>query len=187
MSRPIPVLDPNGSRSERTGFIRTESIALPLSSRSRQAEGPGFTLWAGPKALVINADLPGIDLDNLQIDIIGARLVFRGTLQSLPPGGDMGRSKGRPSRFSHVVELPYRVDADRAEVQKGSGLVSIVLKKEQSASGNGQDRLESSIRSSVRRYFGENGASSDRRKEDTVILQTLDRYFEFIRGNGAAA
>jgi hypothetical protein len=99
----------------------------------------------------------------------------------------MGRAKGRPSRFSHVVELPYRVDADRAEVQKGSGLVSIVLKKEQSASGNGQDRLESSIRSSVRRYFGENGASSDRRKEEAVILQTLDRYFEFIRGNGAAA
>ncbi len=85
MSRPIPALDPLGNRAERTGFIRTESIRLPsadrrtaLSGRSGEKEEPGVTLWAGPKALFINAVFPGIDLEDLQINITGTRLVFSG-------------------------------------------------------------------------------------------------------------
>jgi hypothetical protein len=93
MSRPIPALDPRGSRAERTGFIRTEAISLPPADRPREGEDPGLTLWAGPK-----------------------------------PG--RRRARRTPTLFHHSVELPYPVDAGRAEVRKENGLISIILKKD---------------------------------------------------------
>jgi HSP20 family molecular chaperone IbpA len=191
MSRPIPALDPLGSRAERTGFIRTESIRLPSaarraapSGRSDEKEEPGVTLWAGPKALFINAVFPGIDLDDLQISITGTRLVFSGLQRLRPASGRNGRRRhqGDPMNFSHSVKLPYAVDADRAEVRKENGLISIILKKEESPARNGNARLESSIMNSMKRYFGDYGRSSDKRADEDVILQSLEKYFEYLGG-----
>jgi len=190
MSRPIPALDPLGTREERTGFIRTESIRLPSSGRRSAAPGqsgdkeePGVTLWAGPKALFINAVFPGIDLDDLQISITEKRLVFSG-----PLGADTAIKKGRrpprgtPKNFSHSVELPYPVDADRAEVRKENGLISIILKKDESPARGGNSHMESSIMNSMKRYFGDFGRSTNKRTEEDRILQSLEKYFEYIGG-----
>jgi HSP20 family molecular chaperone IbpA len=105
---------------------------LPPADRPREGEEPGITLWAGPKALIINAVFPGIDLNDLQISVTGARLVFRGPLTSNAAIKKPGRHRARrtPILFSHSVELPYPVDADRAEVRKENGLISIILKKD---------------------------------------------------------
>jgi HSP20 family molecular chaperone IbpA len=189
MSRPIPALDPLGSREERTGFIRTESIRLPSSDRRGatpvrpiEKEEPGVTLWAGPKALFINAVFPGIDLEDLQISITGKRLVFSGLQRPNRASGKNGRRRPRssPLKFSHSVELPYAVDADRAEVRKENGLISIILKKDESPARSGNGRLESSIMNSMRRYFGENGHPADPREDENRILQSLEKYFAYI-------
>jgi len=193
MSRPIPALDPRGIRAERTGFIRTESIRLPTSDRpgapsgrSGEKEEPGVTLWAGPKALFINAVFPGIDLEDLQISITGRRLVFSGPLSADIAIKKAGRRRAQrnPILFSHSVELPYPVDADRAEVRKENGLISIVLKKDDSPARGGNAHLESSIMNSMKRYFGDNGRSLDKRAEENMILQSLEKYFSYISKEG---
>jgi len=189
MSRPIPALDPLGRRAERSGFIRTESIRLPTSDRtgapsgrSGEKEEPGVTLWAGPKALFINAVFPGIDLADLQINITGRRLVFSGPLSADIAIKKAGRRRAqrKPILFSHSVELPYPVDADRAEVRKENGLISIILKKDDSPARGGNAHLESSIMNSMKRYFGDNGRSLDKRAEEDMILQSLEKYFDYL-------
>jgi HSP20 family molecular chaperone IbpA len=191
MSRPIPALDPHGSRAERTGFIRTESVRLPStdsrkapSGRSGEKEEPGITLWAGPKVLFVNAAFPGIDLEDLQIAITGNRLVFSGALSSDTATARPSRRRAQrtPTFFSHTVELPYPVDADRAEVRKENGLISIILKKEESRAHRGNGRLQSSIMNAMKRYFGDCGSSPDRRADEAVILQSLEKYFEYLGG-----
>jgi HSP20 family molecular chaperone IbpA len=195
MSRTIPALDPLGNRAERTGFIRTESIRLPSSVRlnapsgkAGEKEEPGVTLWAGPKALFINALFPGIDLEELQINITGTRLVFSGPLGSDTTITRPGRRRAQrtPLLFSHSVELPYRVDADRAEVRKENGLISIILKRAPSPAGNGNFRLESSIMNSMKRYFGDYGRSSGKHVDEDMILQSLEKYFNYISREGNA-
>ncbi len=189
MSRTIPALDPLGNRAERTGFIRTESIRLPSSVRPNAPSGkagekeePGVTLWAGPQALFINAVFPGIDLEELQINITGTRLVFSGPLSSEKAIKNPGRRRAQrtPVLFSHSVELPYRVDADRADVRKENGLISIVLKKDESPARDGNARLESSIMNSMKRYFGDYGPSSEKPADEDMILQSLEKYFNYI-------
>lgn len=189
MSRPIPALDPLGRRAERTGFVRTESVRLPSSDRpgaptgrSGEKEEPGITLWAGPRVLFINAVFPGIDLDELQVSITGTRLVFSG-----PVGSDAATTRpGRrrvlrtPTFFSHSMELPYPVDAERAEVRRENGLISIILKKKPSPAVNDNSRLESSIMNSMKRYFGGYGHSSGRQDDEDLILQSLEKYFTYI-------
>jgi len=195
MSRPIPALDPLGNRAERTGFIRTESIRLPSSVRPNAPSGkadekeePGVTLWAGPKALFINALFPGIDLKDLQISITGTRLVFSGALSPDTAITRPGRRRAQrnPLLFSHSVELPYRVDADRADVRRENGLISIILKKAPSPAGNGNFRLESSIMNSMKRYFGDYGRSSGKHADEDMILQSLEKYFNYISKEGNA-
>ncbi len=182
MSRPIPALDPRGSRAERAGFIRTESVRLPPSDRPGEREDSGITLWAGPKALIINAVFPGIDLNELQIHVTGSRLVFSGPTPPDTAIEKPGRRRVRRTSkiFSHSVALPYTVDADRAEVRKENGLISIILKKDEPVTRAGNARLESSIMNSMKRYFGESGHVQDTRVDENRILQSLDKYFEYI-------
>jgi HSP20 family molecular chaperone IbpA len=187
MSRPIPAFDPLGKRAERSGFIRTESIRLPSdrpgakTGRSNEKEDPGITLWAGPKVLLINAVFPGIELKDLQIRITGTQLVFSGPLGSDTESARSGRRRARtPILFSHSVELPYPVDADRAEVSRDNGLISIVLKKDRSPARDSNTRLESSIMKSMKRYFGQCGRSSDKQADEGMLLQSLEKYFEYI-------
>ena len=188
MSRPIPAFDPRGSRAERTGFIRTESVRLPTSDRAGEMEDSGITLWAGPKALIINAVFPGIDLNELQIHVTGSRLVFSGPSPPDTAIEKPGRRRVRRTTkiFNHSVELPYTVDAARAEVRKEKGLISITLKKDESGTRVDNARLESSIVNSMKRYFGESGPVQNTRVDEYRILQSLDKYFEYIaRGDNA--
>ncbi len=175
MDRIFPVYDPKAAPGEKTGFIRTESFADPASTRSGRREEPGFTMWAGPKAIVVNAVLPEIDSDGLKIDIQGMRLVFKGSR----------RSRNGSKSFSHAVELPYRVDADGAEVRRENGWFTIVLRKKELDSNRGNGRRTDAIPGSAKRSFGNNGSKPRNRLEEDLMMKALDRYFAFLQEKGA--
>jgi len=173
---------------EGASRIRTKSIRIAQPNESRGAETPEILLLAGVKSLFISADLRGIDLDDLQIRVRETRLIFHGTLRSgLPSGkGGIHQAKNASGTYTHVLELPYRVDADQVEVQNENGLISIILKKEESRPSS--DRTgQSSFTNSMQRFFGENGDSSDNNlKDEITILETLERYLEYHLGKGYA-
>ena len=188
MNRNAPASDPRSSGAERRGFTRTEPISLPRAEGPIGTEERGITLWAGPKVLFINALFPGIDLDTLQINIAGNRLVFSGPLYPVP-ADPMPRKRGvrrNPIPFSHVLELPYPVDSDRAEVRRENGLVSIILKKDESRVSSGNARLESSILTCMKRYFGDSCKQPQNRADEDRILRSLDKYFAYIVQGGIA-
>ena len=172
---------------EGASRIRTKSVRVVQPNGSRGSETPEIFLLAGAKSLFISADLRGIDLDDLQIRVRGTRLIFRGTLRSdLPSGkGGIHRAKSASGIFNHAIELPYPVDVDQAEVQNENGLISIILKKEEPVQYNDRDG-QSSFTNSMRRFFGENGDTSNKLKDEITILETLERYLEFHLGKGFA-
>jgi HSP20 family molecular chaperone IbpA len=174
-------IHPTGDASR----IHTKSIRIAQPNGSKGAETPEIFLLAGVKRLFISADLRGIDLDDLQIRVRETRLIFRGTLRSGLPSGKRG-IRHASGTFTHVIDLPYRVDTDQVEVQNENGLISIVLKKEDSRPSGDRGR-QSTFTNSMQRFFGENGDSSDNNLRDEItILETLERYLEYHLGKGFA-
>lgn len=172
---------------EGASHIRTKSVRLTKPNGSRGAETPEIFLWAGPGSLFISADLRDIALDDLQIRVRGTCLIFHGTLRSdLPPEkGEIHQAKKASGTFSHALDLPYEVDVDQAEVLNENGLISIVLKRKESRQYD--DRFaQSSFKTSMQRFFGGNGDSSNHLKDEISILETLERYLEYHLGKGFA-
>jgi HSP20 family protein len=172
---------------EGASRIRAKSVRIVQPSGSGGSEIPEIFLLAGSKSLFISADLRGIDSDDLQIRVKENRLTFRGTLRSNVPSGngEIHRAKSSSGVFNHVIELPYPVDVDQAEVQNENGLISIILKKEESAQCNDRDG-QSSFTNSMQRFFGEKGDTSNTLKDEITILETLERYLEYHLGKGFA-
>jgi len=187
MSRQAHSMKASIHPTEGASRIRTKSVRIVQPNGSSGSETPEIFLLAGSKSLFISADLRGIDLDDLQIRVKETRLTFRGTLRSkLPSGnGEIHRAKSSSGVFNHVIELPYPVDVDQAEVQNENGLISIILKKEESVQYNDRNG-QSSFTNSMRRFFGENGDTSNALKDEITILETLERYLEFHLGKGFA-
>jgi HSP20 family molecular chaperone IbpA len=173
---------------EGASRIRTKAIRIARPNGSKGEETPEIFLLAGSWRLFISADLRGIDLEDLQIRVRGTRLIFRGTLRSALPSeeGEIHQAKNASGTFIHVLELPYRVDADQVEVQNENGLISIILRKEESRQYSDRDR-QSSFTNSMQRIFGENGdPSNNNLKDEITILETLERYLEYHLGKGFA-
>ena len=172
---------------EGASRIRTKSVRLAKPNGSKEVENPEIFLWAGPRSLFISADLRGIDLDDLQISVKGTCLIFHGYFRSdLPPErGGIHQAKKTPETFSHVLELPYEVNVDQAEVLNENGLISIILKRMEPCQSN--DRVaQSSLTDFRRRFWGENGDSSNKLKDEIMILETLERYLEYQAGKGSS-
>ncbi len=174
-------------RTEGSSRIRTQSVRLSKPNGSRGAENPEIYLWVGSGSLFISADLRDFGLEDLQIRVQGARLIFLGTLRpDLPSAkGGIPRAKQSSSTFAHALDLPYEVNGDEAEVQNENGLISIVLKRKESGQQN--DRLaQSSFKASMKRFFGENGDAPHKLGDEITMLETLERYLDYHLGKGFA-
>lgn len=186
MSSQAPIVKESIHTIEGSDRIRTKAYHLDPPYRSKGKDAPEIILWAGPASLFISADLRGIDLNGLEIRVRGTRLIFHGELCS-----DLPSVKGRVRQvanvsetFSHVLDLPYEVDVDRAEVQNDNGLISIILKRDESSPHSNRS-AQSSVMHSMKHFFGENGDSSNRLKDELTILETLERYLAYNSGNGS--
>jgi HSP20 family molecular chaperone IbpA len=177
-------------RNEGASRIRTKSVCLKKpsgSSGSKGTENPEIYLWIGSGSLFVSADLRGFDLEDLQVRVQGARLIFLGTLRPDLASGQEGihRAKQSSTAFAHALDLPYEVNGDEADVQNENGLISIGLKRKES--GTQKDRLaQSSFKASLKRFFGENGDASHTLGDEITMLETLERYLDYHLGKGFA-
>ena len=160
-------------------------MRLAQTKSFEEEKTPEFILWAGPEYLFISADLRKIALEGLEIRLSGASLIFNGRLRSDFESENevMDHAKNAPEIFSHFLDLPYAVDADRTEVENEDGLISIILRRKNEVL---QNNLPSSFLESLRLLGGENGESSSRLEDEIMILETLDRYLEYQRGGNGA-
>lgn len=91
---------------------------------------PSLDLYETADAFILEADLPGVKADDLQIDIENNFVVLRGW-RSLDNNRDgrfhtMERSSGY---FMRRMELPERVDKDAVRVEFCEGVLRVILAK----------------------------------------------------------
>ncbi|MCX5834885.1 MAG: Hsp20 family protein [Deltaproteobacteria bacterium] len=153
---------------------RFESLLRPSAG-----DDPAVSTWVGAKAMIVTAEIPGAEPDNVDITVDGKRLILKKNDNGRGTSSDNGHH-GKGAEFEKVLDLPYRVDRNSIDVSCEKGFVHIILKREDEQTRHNRTPLEAAIINTVSRYFNGNGARTthDRKKEDQFLIQALQRYFQ---------
>ena len=84
-------------------------------------------------AYVVEADLPGVKREDVNIEIVGNELMITGELKERERKGIMRRSTRRTGRFEYRVALPEPVEADNVEAKLTDGVLTLRVPKSQRA------------------------------------------------------
>jgi HSP20 family protein len=92
---------------------------------------PLVNVWANDALVVLTAEVPGLDPEQLDITINRNTIVLAGTRETGQPGeGETYYRRERPANnFSRTVELPIEVDPQSAEAEYAKGLLTLRLSR----------------------------------------------------------
>ena len=92
---------------------------------------PPMNMWGDENQLYVEAELPGLELDDLEMYVNGDnQLSIKGNLQ--PPAAAEGtwhRRERAYGEFTRVIELPGVVDSDKVSARLENGILTITLPK----------------------------------------------------------
>jgi HSP20 family protein len=101
---------------------------------------PAIDLYETESAFVIEADLPGVHQENVDVNFDRGTLTISGTRAATLPAQDRGNGTLRvfsgervSGNFSRSIRLPEHVDADRIEATFGQGVLSLTVPKAKGA------------------------------------------------------
>jgi HSP20 family protein len=96
-----------------------------------RAQYPLLNLWEDEDSLYVEAELPGFEMDDVEIYVTGAnQLSLKGERkQPQLEGGAWHRQERGYGGFNRVVELPTSVDGEKVSAEFKDGVLTISLAK----------------------------------------------------------
>ncbi len=97
-------------------------------SRLRRAPGyPSMNIWTNEDGLVITAEMPGIDPEDIEINVVGETMTLSGVRKpdELTEGSRYHRQERGYGKFTRSVQLPFPVDVDQVEATFQDGVLNI--------------------------------------------------------------
>ena len=108
--------------------------------------GPGWVAsletggWSPPvdieetdDAYVVEAELPGVKREDVNIELVGNELAITGEAKQRARKGALRRQTRRTGRFEYRVGLPEHVDPEKVEANLKEGVLSVRLPKSERA------------------------------------------------------
>jgi len=92
-------------------------------------EFPPISLWIGEDSLVVTAEVPGVAEDDLELTVQEDTLTIRGERRRAAVDDKVSwhrRERGH-GRFARIVELPFRVDAEKVDARLTNGVLEVEL------------------------------------------------------------
>lgn len=100
---------------------------------ARAAAYPAMNIWDAGDTLCVEAEVPGVSKDNLEILAIGNELTVKGRRGPMEGKWTYHRHERGAGEFSRSVTLPCEVDADKVEAVLDSGVLMLRLPKAEAA------------------------------------------------------
>jgi HSP20 family protein len=101
-----------------------------FSRRYRNAPSfPAVNVWANEDGLVVTAEVPGIDTEDIDIVVVGETMTISGSraMDELNEGTRYHRQERGYGDFTRTVKLPFLVDSDKVDASFNDGVLSINL------------------------------------------------------------
>ena len=95
---------------------------------------PAVNVWEDGERLFAEAELPGVQSDDVDISVVGNELTIRGRRPAAATdGASFHRRERGAGEFSRTLRLPYDVDAGGVEATLRDGVLLLKLPKAASA------------------------------------------------------
>lgn len=90
---------------------------------------PAMNLYAGDEGVILTAELPGIEPDDLEISVLGETLTLSGSRNIDEADEDVKYHRRERSfgNFTRTVELPFTVDSEKVEAKFNNGVLHVML------------------------------------------------------------
>ena len=129
-----------GPRSPWTVFDELESIQENMNrmlagpdpdryARRSRAAYPPLNVYSTTDGLVIDAELPGVDPQDVEISVVGDELLLRGKVNvQEPAAGETVLRRERPvGEFERTLQLPFRANTGGVKATFKNGLLRIAV------------------------------------------------------------
>lgn len=95
-----------------------------------EARTPNVRLEDTGAALLVRAEVPGLEAKDVEISATASTLTVRGERKvTAPEGYGVHRNERTSYRFARTFELPTKIDADKVEASLQNGVLTIALPK----------------------------------------------------------
>jgi HSP20 family protein len=130
---PLSDLDQAAERIRRT----LEQTFGGLGGRQLSGDSgpwlPAVEIEEADDAYVVEAELPGVDRKDIDIELVGNELLITGELKERERKGIIRRRTRRVGRFEARIILPDRVDPDKVEASLDRGVLTVRIPKSETA------------------------------------------------------
>jgi HSP20 family protein len=96
---------------------------------------PAMNIWSDADGVLVTAELPGVNLDELDIAVQGNTLTLKGSRPRPEMSEEMvvHRQERSYGQFRRVLQLPFEVEANAVEAAYENGVLQITLPRAESA------------------------------------------------------
>ena len=103
------------------------------ANRPYGASYPGVNAWETSDGAYLEAELPGLTMDDLEVLVRGNEVTINGE-RKLPnqPNAAWHRRERSQGKFSRTLTLPWEIDADKVEAKLREGVLTVYLPKSDS-------------------------------------------------------
>jgi HSP20 family protein len=112
---------------ERMGRLVESSFGAP--GRSMVGWSPPVDVEETDDAWVLEAELPGVNRDDVSVELHDGELAITGELKERERKGVLRRQVRRSGRFDYRLTLPGEVQADKIEASLDKGVLTLRVPK----------------------------------------------------------
>lgn len=90
---------------------------------------PLMNIWSSGEGLVVDAQLPGVDVNDLDISVRGDELTLRGkvNVQQAREGETVHRRERPSGEFARTLKLPFRADSTAVKASYRNGVLRLIV------------------------------------------------------------
>lgn len=90
---------------------------------------PALNVWGNEENVIVTAELPGLDIEDLDINVVNNQLTIKGERKAEQPaeGAVCHRNERSAGSFVRTVRLPYAIDGDKVAAQYEKGVLTVTM------------------------------------------------------------
>lgn len=98
-------------------------------------KGPAVNVWEKDDGFVVEAELPGFSINDVDVTVEGAEVVLRGERNFESPAvqATIHKRERWSGKFERRLEFPVEIDASKAEASMRDGVLTLTLPKSPAA------------------------------------------------------